>query len=64
LSAPPSASTEAWDVAASTFLPGDEHGYNLGQRVGGNVLARTMGYVTGTIAGTNPGAAALGTTSD
>jgi hypothetical protein len=33
------------------FQDGDEHGYNLGQRVGGNVLARTMGYVNGTIAG-------------
>ena len=33
------------------FQDGDEHGYNLGQRVGGNVLARTMGYVNGTISG-------------
>jgi hypothetical protein len=33
------------------FQDGDEHGYNLGQRVGGNVLARTMGYINGTIAG-------------
>ena len=33
------------------FQDGDEHGYNLGQRVGGNVLAQTMGYVNGTIAG-------------
>jgi hypothetical protein len=33
------------------FQDGDEHGYNLGQRVGANVLARTMGYVNGTIAG-------------
>ena len=32
------------------FQDGDEHGYNLGQRVAGNVLARTMGYVNGTIA--------------
>ena len=30
---------------------GDEHGYNLGQQVGGNVLAQTMGYVNGTITG-------------
>ena len=27
------------------FQDGDEHGYNLGQRVGTNVLARTRGYV-------------------
>ncbi len=33
------------------FQDGDEHGYNLGQRVGGNVLARTIGYINGTIAG-------------
>ena len=33
------------------FQDGDEHGYNLGQRVGTNVLARTMGYVNGTISG-------------
>jgi hypothetical protein len=33
------------------FQDGDEHGYNLGQRVGGNVLAQTMGYINGTIAG-------------
>jgi hypothetical protein len=33
------------------FQDGDEHGYNLGQRVGGNVLAQTMGYVNGTITG-------------
>ena len=33
------------------FQDGDEHGYNLGQRVGANVLAQTMGYVNGTIAG-------------
>jgi hypothetical protein len=33
------------------FQDGDEHGYNLGQRVGGNVLARTMGYINGTITG-------------
>jgi hypothetical protein len=32
------------------FQDGDEHGYNLGQQVGGNVLARTMGYINGTIA--------------
>jgi membrane-associated phospholipid phosphatase len=32
------------------FQDGDEHGYNLGKRVGENVLARTMGYVNGTIA--------------
>jgi hypothetical protein len=32
------------------FQDGDEHGYNLGQRVGGNVLSLTMGYVNGTIA--------------
>jgi hypothetical protein len=32
------------------FQDGDEHGYNLGQRVGANVLARTMGHVNGTIA--------------
>ena len=32
------------------FQDGDEHGYNLGQRVASNVLARTMGYVNGTIA--------------
>jgi hypothetical protein len=30
------------------FQDGDEHGYNLGQRVGGNVLARTLAYVNGT----------------
>jgi hypothetical protein len=29
------------------FQDGDEHGYNLGQRVGTNVLARTMAYVNG-----------------
>jgi hypothetical protein len=29
------------------FQDGDEHGYNLGQRVGTNVLARTMAYVDG-----------------
>jgi hypothetical protein len=33
------------------FQDGDEHGYNLGQRVGGNVLAQTMGYINGTLAG-------------
>ena len=33
------------------FQDGDEHGYNLGQRVGSNVLAQTMGYVNGTITG-------------
>ena len=33
------------------FQDGDEHGYNLGQRVGGNVLAQTMGYINGTISG-------------
>jgi hypothetical protein len=33
------------------FQDGDEHGYNLGQRVGTNVLAQTMGYINGTIAG-------------
>jgi hypothetical protein len=33
------------------FQDGDEHGYNLGQRVGGNVLAQTMGYIDGTITG-------------
>jgi hypothetical protein len=33
------------------FQDGDEHGYNLGQRVGGNVLARTLGYINGTITG-------------
>jgi hypothetical protein len=33
------------------FQDGDEHGYNLGQRVGGNVLAQTMGYINGTIGG-------------
>jgi hypothetical protein len=33
------------------FQDGDEHGYNLGQRVGDNVLAQTMGYVNGTISG-------------
>ena len=33
------------------FMDGDEHGYNLGQRVGTNVLAQTMGYVNGTVAG-------------
>ena len=32
------------------FQDGDEHGYNLGQRVGINVLSQTMGYVNGTIA--------------
>jgi hypothetical protein len=32
------------------FQDGDEHGYNLGQQVGGNVLARTMGYINGTVA--------------
>ncbi|HKQ02287.1 MAG TPA: vanadium-dependent haloperoxidase [Actinomycetes bacterium] len=31
------------------FQDGDEHGYNLGQRVGNNVLGQTMGYVNGTI---------------
>jgi hypothetical protein len=30
------------------FQDGDEHGYNLGQRVGANVLARTMAYIDGT----------------
>jgi Domain of unknown function (DUF6851)/VCPO second helical-bundle domain len=29
------------------FQDGDEHGYNLGQRVGLNVMARTMAYVNG-----------------
>ena len=33
------------------FQDGDEHGYNLGQRVGSNVLAQTMGYINGTITG-------------
>jgi hypothetical protein len=33
------------------FQDGDEHGYNLGQRVGDNVLAQTMGYINGTITG-------------
>jgi hypothetical protein len=33
------------------FQDGDEHGYNLGQRVGTNVLAQTMGYINGTISG-------------
>ena len=33
------------------FQDGDEHGYNLGQRVGSNVLAQTLGYVNGTISG-------------
>jgi hypothetical protein len=33
------------------FQDGDEHGYNLGQRVGGNVLAQTMGYINGNISG-------------
>jgi hypothetical protein len=33
------------------FQDGDEHGYNLGQRVGTNVLAQTMNYVNGTISG-------------
>jgi membrane-associated phospholipid phosphatase len=32
------------------FQDGDEHGYSLGQRVGTNVLARTMGHVNGTLA--------------
>jgi hypothetical protein len=32
------------------FQDGDEHGYNLGQRVGTNVLAQTLGYINGTIA--------------
>jgi len=34
------------------FQDGDEHGYNLGQRVGANVLARTNGYISGTITST------------
>jgi hypothetical protein len=29
------------------FQDGDEHGYNLGQKVGTNVLARTMAYING-----------------
>jgi hypothetical protein len=33
------------------FQDGDEHGYNLGQRVGDNVLGQTMGYINGTITG-------------
>jgi hypothetical protein len=33
------------------FQDADEHGYNLGQRVGPNVLAQTMGYINGTITG-------------
>jgi hypothetical protein len=33
------------------FQDGDEHGSNLGQRVGDNVLAQTMGYINGTITG-------------
>jgi hypothetical protein len=33
------------------FQDGDEHGYNLGQKVGGNVLAQTKSYVNGTITG-------------
>jgi hypothetical protein len=33
------------------FQDGDEHGYNLGQRAGTNVLARTMGYINGTTSG-------------
>jgi hypothetical protein len=37
------------------FQDGDEHGYNLGQRVGTNVLARTLAYVNGTSPGTPPG---------
>jgi hypothetical protein len=32
------------------FQDGDEHGYNLGQKVGGNVLAQTTGHINGTIA--------------
>ena len=32
------------------FQDGDEHGYNLGQQVGGNVLAQTMGYINGNLA--------------
>jgi hypothetical protein len=31
------------------FQDGDEHGYNLGQRVGTNVLAQTTGHINGTI---------------
>jgi hypothetical protein len=42
------------------FQDGDQHGYNLGQQVGGNVLAMTMGYVNGTLTGAGPGAAAPG----
>ena len=33
------------------FQDGDEHGYNLGQRVGANVLARTMAFINGTTPG-------------
>jgi hypothetical protein len=33
------------------FQDGDEHGYNLGQKAGGNVMARTMAYVNGTAPG-------------
>jgi hypothetical protein len=29
------------------FQDGDEHGYNLGQKVGFNVMARTMAYING-----------------
>jgi hypothetical protein len=29
------------------FQDGDEHGYNLGQKAGTNVLARTMAYING-----------------
>jgi hypothetical protein len=29
------------------FQDGDEHGYNLGQKVGLNVMARTMAYING-----------------
>ena len=41
--------TPATDI--TLFQDGDEHDYNLGQRVGGNVLAQTMGYINGTISG-------------
>jgi hypothetical protein len=36
-------------VGGIHFQDGDEHGYNLGQRVGTNVLAQTTGHINGTI---------------
>jgi hypothetical protein len=45
------------------FQDGDQHGYNLGQQVGGNVLAMTMGYINGTITDAGPAAAPGATNS-